>query len=330
MALGSAPELVEVALDIELPQLASDIQFEFNRDLKASFRKAARLAVGGEHLQQVYSITSSNNTVSGLIKFPKQFLQETLKRSGANGVYMKEKYRPGKDISLAVAMIHSSHLKEDYTKAFTRATSNAHFLGVHRSATGSKSLRFQPDNIAAARKEFAKDDLYEDFNIDMVPKTFYQVQGFPSGLSAHTVASAMKEWGWNVLPIKQWSLTPGMICWLVGSVADPPGEYIAVQDFMVTVVPDKNMPVKRAPAMTPHDAWSSFRRTTSPRPVSSTAVVPQAPGAAPRVQQVVADRIQSTETEILTKVQEITSTLKSQVQTEILALQKRQSSAEAN
>ena len=47
------------------------------------------------------------------------------------------------------------------------------------------------------------------------------------------------------------------------------------------------------------------------------------------MQQVAPDRIQSSEAEILAKVKEMTETLKSQVQVEILALQKKQASTDA-
>ena len=39
----------------------------------------------------------------------------------------------------------------------------------------------------------------------MVPTAYYQVQGFPTGISSTTVATSLKEWGWDVIPVKQWS-----------------------------------------------------------------------------------------------------------------------------
>jgi hypothetical protein len=82
----------------------------------------------------------------------------------------------------------------------------------------------------------------------MVPTAYYQVQGFPTGISSTTVATSLKEWGWDVIPVKQWSFSPGMICWLVGGCCEPPGEYISVQDFMVAVVSEKTIAEKRASA----------------------------------------------------------------------------------
>ncbi|CAE7851898.1 SPBC776.05, partial [Symbiodinium necroappetens] len=62
-----------------------------------------------------------------------------------------EKWRTGAP-TLPLALIHQSHLREkDLDKAVKAATGLAGFCGIHRSSTGSKSLRLNADGIANAR-----------------------------------------------------------------------------------------------------------------------------------------------------------------------------------
>ena len=86
---------------------------------------------------------------------------DILKRSGPNGIYIKEKVRDERDANCVSALIHSSHTQEkNYEAALEKAKQLPHFCGVHRSNTGSKSFRFQPEGIENARRTLCKADVY--------------------------------------------------------------------------------------------------------------------------------------------------------------------------
>ena len=232
------------------------------------------------------------------------------------------------------ALIHHSQLKEGIDDILEHIGKRDDFCGVHHSSAGSLSLRFKPESIAKARKDLCIDGLFTEFNETIVPSKFFQVQGFPTGTAAIAAASALHEWGWDVLPIKNWAMSPWMQCWLVGATSEPPGEYICIQDQVVTVVTQNKPDQKKlVDVVFEQDAWARYVRsaqidnssntTSYQRPAQPTQV------AAPKVQQVVVDRIESSETAVMSKVTEITDTLRNQVRQELTLLKQQQQSSDA-
>ena len=300
------PQLAELAVDIDLQKIESKLQFEFAKDFKASFKQCVGAAIGSKNLQQVYSITKRDQVVSGLIKIQKVHLEQILTRSGPDGLYFKEKVRAGHQVVFPVALIHNSQLKDDIDKVLEHICKDDSFCGVHRSTSGSLSLHFRPDGIAKARKDLCQEGFFTEFNKSIVATKFFQVQGFPTGTSGVAAAEALHEWGWDVVPIKSWALSPWMQCWLVGTVSEPPGDYICIQDHMVTIVPDgmksAKQSSKKEDLVFSQDPWSKYLTTAS---LKASAVAdptqPKPAVPAPKVQQVVADRIQSSESSCFVK-----------------------------
>lgn len=187
--------MAELAVDIDFSKVDARLQFEFAIDVKASFKRYIDAALGAKHAQQMYSVNKTDQIVSGLIKVPSVHLEQVLSRSGPDGLYIKEKVRPSRPILFPFALIHHSQLKDDFNRVLEHACKRDDFCGLHRSSAGSLSLRFKPDAIAKARKNFCIDGLFTEFNETMVPTKFFQVQGFPTGTSAASAAAAFREWG---------------------------------------------------------------------------------------------------------------------------------------
>lgn len=81
------------------------------------------------------------------------------------------------------------------------------------------------------------------------------------------------------------------------------------------------------------DAWARYVRSAQ-IDNTSTAASSQRPAqpaqvAAPKVQQVVVDRIESSEISVMSKVTEITDTLRNQVRQELILLKQQQQSSDA-
>lgn len=328
------PQLAELAVDIDLLKIDSKLQFEFAKDLKSSFKQCVSTAIGPKNLQQMYSVTMTDQLVSGLVKVPKVHLEQILTRSGPDGLYFKEKIRPGHTSLFPVALIHNSQLKDDIKKVLEYICKDDNFCGVHRSTSGSLSLRFRPDGISKARKDLCQDGLFTEFNQSIVATKFFQVQGFPTGTTGIAVAEALHEWGWDTVPIKSWAISPWMQCWLIGTTSDPPGEYICIQNHMVTIVPDgvkpTKQPAKNVDLVFTQDPWSKYVTTANLNASAPTDLAqPRITVPAPKVQQVVADRIQSAESSVLSKVNDITDALREQMQQELAALKQQQQSTDA-
>ena len=325
-------------MDIDISKVESKLQFEFAKDVKASFKQYIDAGLGAKHVQQLYSVNKTGQIVSGLIKVPSVHLEQVLSRSGPDGLYIKEKVRRSHPIMFPFALIHHSQLKEGIDDILEHIGKRDDFCGVHRSSAGSLSLRVKPESIAKARKDLCIDSLFTEFNETIVPSKFFQVQGFPTGTTAIAAASALHEWGWDVLPIKDWAMSPWMQCWLVGATSEPPGEYICIQDQVVTVVTDgvkQNKPdqKKLVDVVFEQDAWARYVRSAQIDNSSNTTSYqrPAQPAqvAAPKVQQVVVDRIESSETAVMSKVTEITDTLRNQVRQELTLLKQQQQSSDA-
>ena len=174
------PQLAELAVDIDLLKIDSKLQFEFAKDLKSSFKQCVSTAIGPKNLQQMYSVTKTDQLVSGLVKVPKVHLEQILTRSGPDGLYFKEKIRPGHTSLFPVALIHNSQLKDDIKKVLEYICKDDNFCGVHRSTSGSLSLRFRPDGISKARKDLCQDGLFTEFNQSIVATKFFSSPRFPN------------------------------------------------------------------------------------------------------------------------------------------------------
>jgi len=78
------------------------------------------------------------------------------------------------------------------------------------------------------------------------------------------------------------------------------------------------------------DPWSKYVTTANLNASAPTDLAqPRITVPAPKVQQVVADRIQSAESSVLSKVNDITDALREQMQQELAALKQQQQSTDA-
>ena len=327
--LQAPPELVELSVDLELDQVDTAVQHQLSTNVKSAFRSIVCAALGEKCVQLMYSISQRNNVISALIKAPRCHLEQLLLRSGPNGLYVKEKVRPQRTTVCPTALIHETHLREpNLGKFLDVAAKLPSFAGVHRSSTGSKSFRFYPAGIKRARLDLCKSDLFSDINCELVPSKFYQVQGIPIGVPPAAIVEALSNWGWTIVCIKSWSLSPLMVSWLVGCDSEPPGEFIAIKDYIVTVVPDgvskpisKTRPSLSDP-LSSNDPWARyFEKAKIDEQSAAASVIPRPPCPAPKVQQVVENRIEASEAKVMAEVARITSEMQKEFKEQICALE---------
>ena len=324
------PETFEISVQIEVDQLEHHLRNEVSRQGSQAFNSILRAALPPPLVIQTYAIGWDPQTMYGLARVPLVHYHDVLKRSGPNGIYIKEKIRDGVKAQCIFALIHSSHLKcKTFNEALEQATALPHFGGVHRSNTGSKSIRFQADGIEHARRKLCKDDLFTDDNISVVTSQYHQVQGLPMGTSSAAVARGLKAWGWNVIPIKSWASSSSTIVWLVGSADQPPGEYMVCDGNPVTIVRDiQTLPATSSTKaeklrnrgidpLTLNDPWANVVKATFT--ASSPPPAPPAPAQAhaPKVQQVVEDRIQHMEKQVMDKVNGLVDDLRHSLTSDI-------------
>eukprot|EP00439_Symbiodinium_sp_Y106_P031323 s91_g3.t1 len=237
---------VEVAIDIEISHIDPCMQQEVDKNTRYAFKQIVHAAFSEQIALECYSVFVRFAVLQGIIKIPAPQLANVLRRSGPDGIFAKEKWR-AQPVRLPLALIHQSHLREKNWDCAVKAASELPgFLGIHRSTTGSKSLRFDDKGIAKARELLCVSGLYTEDNISVVATHFFQVQGIPSGTTAAALCAGLRQWGWTVIPVKSWPLSPTHAIWLVGSAAEPPGEFMVLQDATVTVV--KDGPVNRPPS----------------------------------------------------------------------------------
>ncbi|CAE7301937.1 SPBC776.05 [Symbiodinium necroappetens] len=229
---------VEVAIDIEIDCIDPCMQREVDKNARYAFKQIVHAAFSEQIVSECYSVFVRASVLQGIIKIPVSQLINVLRRSGPDGIFAKEKWR-AQPVQLPLALIHQSQLREkNWDTAVKAASELSGFAGIHRSATGSKSLRFDDKGIAKAREVLCVSGLYSDDNISVVATHFFQVQGIPSGTTAAALCAGLRQWGWTVIPVKSWPLSPTHAIWLVGSATEPPGEFLILQDVTVTVVKD--------------------------------------------------------------------------------------------
>ena len=259
---------VEVAIDIEISHIDPCMQQEVDKNTRYAFKQIVHAAFSEQIALECYSVFVRFAVLQGIIKIPAPQLANVLRRSGPDGIFAKEKWR-AQPVRLPLALIHQSHLREKNWDCAVKAASELPgFLGIHRSTTGSKSLRFDDKGIAKARELLCVSGLYTEDNISVVATHFFQVQGIPSGTTAAVLCAGLRQWGWTVIPVKSWPLSPTHAIWLVGSAAEPPGEFMVLQDATVTVV--KDGPVNRPPSsslkpaqvdpLQVNDPWARFTK----------------------------------------------------------------------
>ena len=239
------PETFEISVQIEVDQLEPHLRSEVSRQGSQAFNSILRAALSSSLVIQTYAIGWDPQTMYGLARVPVEHAYDILKRSGPNGIYIKEKIRDGVKAQCNFALIHSSHLKDKtFTDVLEQATSLPHYGGVHRSNTGSKSFRFQANGVEQARRKLCKDDMFTDDNISIITNQYHQVQGLPMGTSSAAVARGLKAWGWNVIPIKSWALNSSTIVWLAGSADQPPWSVTAILSPLLAMSKE-NQPLRQ-------------------------------------------------------------------------------------
>ena len=91
-----------------------------------------------------------------------------------------------------------------------------------------------------------------------------------------------------------------LVSWLVGCDTEPPGEFIAIKDYVVTIVPDGGpKPAPKPPAqpsdpLLTSDPWARYfekARIDDKQSSSGARVTPMVSSSVPKVQQVVTERI---------------------------------------
>eukprot|EP00439_Symbiodinium_sp_Y106_P033833 s1606_g4.t1 len=188
------PETFEISVQIEVDQLEPHLRSEVSRQGSQAFNSILRAALSSSLVIQTYAIGWDPQTMYGLARVPVEHSYDILKRSGPNGIYIKEKIRDGVKAQCNFALIHSSHLKDKtFTDVLEQATSLPHYGGVHRSNTGSKSFRFQANGIEQARRKLCKDDMFTDDNISIITNQYHQVQGLPMGTSSAAVQQVVED-----------------------------------------------------------------------------------------------------------------------------------------
>ena len=326
----AAPDpVVEVTVDVEIGQVDALMQQEIDKNPRFAFKQIVQAAFSEHVVREAYAVHSRLSTLHGLVKVPAAQLANVLKRSGPDGIFTKEKWRTGAP-SLPLALIHHSHLREkDWDKAIRVASRLAGFSGIHRSSTGSKSLRFSADGIANARTTLCLPDLYTSDNVAVVAKAFYQVQGLPSGMTATAVATGLRDWGWVTIPVKSWPLGASNCVWLVGTADEPPGEFLCLHDTTVTIVKDGARPpsaptvvsVEAEDPLQISDPWARFKRNqmTSVSPSLQPPTPKASPPAPPKVQAVVESRIVDAETRLTAHVDGLMQALRQEFSQQINA-----------
>ncbi|CAE6970006.1 unnamed protein product [Symbiodinium sp. CCMP2456] len=261
---------VEVAIDIEIHCIDPCMQRGVDKNARYAFKQIVHAAFSEQIVSECYSVFVRASVLQGIIKIPVSQLINVLRRPGPDGIFAKEKWR-AQPVQLPLALIHQSQLREkNWDNAVKAASELSGFAGVHRSATGSKSLRFDDKGIAKARETLCVSGLYSDDNISVVATHFFQVQGIPSGTAAAAVCAGLRQWGWTVIPVKSWPLSPTHAIWLVGSATEPPGKFLVLQDVTVTVVKDgpstrqSTTPSKSVPVdpLRANDPWARFTRAS--------------------------------------------------------------------
>ena len=177
---------VEVAVDIEISHIDPCMQQEVDKNPRYAFNQIVHAAFSEQIVSECYPVFVRNTVLQGIIKIPSSQLLNVLRRSGPDGVVAKEKWR-AQPVQLPLALIHQSQLRDkNWESAVKVANELPGFAGIHRSATGSKSLRFDEKGIAKAREGLCVPGLYSEDNISIVARYFFQVQGvqnreLPSG-----------------------------------------------------------------------------------------------------------------------------------------------------
>jgi hypothetical protein len=332
----SPPDLAEVAVEIEIDKVDNTMQQQIDKNPRWAFKQIMIAALSEGVVMQVYSVSMRADVLQGIIKVPASQLANVLSRSGPDGIFLKEKFRQDKAIALPLALIHHSHLmQKDFDQATLTARALPHFCGIHRSSTGSKSLRFRAEGIAKARSTLCTPGLFTDENIHVVANKYFQVQGLPSGTSASAVANGLRQWGWTTIPIKTWPLSYNHAVWLVGAADEPPGDFLSLQNATVTIVKD-GIPLTTAPPPTAvplqdplqlNDPWARVQKATL-SPTADPPIRPPAPTPTPKVQAVVESRIVEAEARMTEAMQTLVQSLREDVTREVTSLREAQSTAQ--
>ena len=177
----------------------------------------------------VYGARDLKHTVTGKVK-GKQIMfrlhRETAGRlyikSGKSGVYIYHVRRgevgdwsPADDDGIVFA-------EGDAQELFRRGSVMTGWRGLIKNERG-RGMRILREHLGPARIELMKGSKFIDgFTAGVNILVRYMVEGFDQDCDPLEVARALREWGWQVLPLSQWVYRgKGMMA--VGATYAPPG-----------------------------------------------------------------------------------------------------------